>query len=222
MERNRERRGRRRGMSSSGIISVRNRWEENRKRSLSGWAKPYPSAVRYTAQTRGSIRWTAFISGHWIAILEQFANRNMANCAAGLANKPNGRRSFPLTAERTSAGPSDIFMIAVYRPTRTSSDSRRSFSARKFLSSVTKWIVLSRYIYLLRHFGYSKWTLVGTCSYRWISDRFDGRVESNYISRISGAAKLWFFLNNCLSERWTFVRCASSTVSDDVGTEVGV
>ena len=74
-------------------------------------AKPYPSAaVRYTSKpgTRalvsGGLHSSPARSGHWIAILEQFANRDAANCAAGLANKPNGRRSFPLTAERTSAG----------------------------------------------------------------------------------------------------------------------
>ncbi|CAK9830851.1 hypothetical protein ANTRET_LOCUS7946 [Anthophora retusa] len=36
-------------------------------------------------------------AGHWIAILEQFAN-GMRRTGTGLANKPNGRRSFPMTA----------------------------------------------------------------------------------------------------------------------------
>ena len=77
------------------------------------WTRALVSGGLHSSSTR---------SGHWIAILEQFANRVAANCAAGLANKPNGRRSFPLTAERTSAGgwrgASHIFMIAEYRLTR--------------------------------------------------------------------------------------------------------
>lgn len=60
---------------------------------------------------------------------------------------------------------------------------------------------------------------------RVVIDKYltDLRAELRVILLVEYPEPLSYgFLINCLSERWTFVRCVSSTVSDDVATEIEV